>query len=158
MGVSKNLVYLLPKPILMPFKDFLTLLEEKQTHNFWVHIRKEHKILVITHSCSLFWNIFKQAKNEQTLRPETSAHPFCPSCFFLGLSEILSLLSNRNRHKISEPIFGKSEKFWILLNAFDSHQLLLYDWKMSKYFVQRLFRHRLLQHWHVKLIRTREVI
>ena len=82
MGVSKNLVYLLHKPILMPFKDSLTLLEEKQTHNFWVHIRKEHKILVITHSCSLFWNIFKQAKNEQTLRPETSAHPFCPSCFF----------------------------------------------------------------------------
>jgi hypothetical protein len=31
---------------------------------------------------------------------------------FLGLSKIPSLLSGKNRYTISEPIFGKSTKFW----------------------------------------------
>ena len=58
-------------------------------------------------------------------RPKMNKHCVCKlrhtrsvQTNFLGLSKISSLLSNKNRHKISESIFGKSTKFWVLLAAF----------------------------------------
>jgi hypothetical protein len=61
-----------------PFKDSLTNLEQNQTRNVGVHIRKEHKILVLVRRFSLLYNTFKRVKKEQTFCPETFAPPVLP--------------------------------------------------------------------------------
>ena len=64
-----------PNYFFRPFQDFLITLKQKQTQNLWAHIRREHKILVLTHSFWLIWNTFKQAKNEQAFCAKTFDPP-----------------------------------------------------------------------------------
>ena len=72
---------------------------------------------IVFHSSELLSSRPKTNKHcVQKLRPIRSVQTN-----FLGLSKIPSLISNKNWYKISEPIFGKSKKFWVLLIAFDSH-------------------------------------
>ena len=56
-GVDKNPVCSPPKWILIIFKESATLLEEKQTHNWWVYIQKQHKIPIVFHSSEIFSSI-----------------------------------------------------------------------------------------------------
>ena len=106
--------------------------------------------MVRTDSFSCVSNTFNQVKNEQTLCPETLARPFSTN-YFLGLSKISSLLSSKNRHNISEPIFEKSTKFWVLLTTFNSHYLLSSDWNTGEYFVRRLSWQE-LEEWQFRCI------
>jgi hypothetical protein len=62
---------------------------------------------------------------------------------FLGLSKIALLISNKNQHKISNPLFRKSTKFWFELIAFISSDTLASGPKKSKHFVRKLSIHPL---------------
>ena len=68
---------------------------------------------------------------------------------FLSLSKINSLLSNKNRHRISNSIFEKSTKFWFQCIGFGSSEILSSGSKINKDFVSKLSGHPLIE-WILK--------
>ena len=132
-----------PDKIFGPFKDFLTTLEQNMRGNFWAHIWKKHKIVLLTHSFSFSHNTFEWLKNEQIFCLKTFDLPVSifPNIGFPKLIFIFDTFT-----LIEEFSRGKKHDFIYFTLS------LKYEWSTMKYREVRV-----KYEWSTNEVRTPEV-